>query len=168
LKLIELNVVVVVASAAERRGRRHKNTRPATRRRRASSKKWLVTKKWPNRTLTRKKLNLQKGEKNTIGSIRTLTWSECTQFDLALFVRDSFNFLAEEGVQPLLVGRVGDHDEDGEEDEGHDGLPDLYLVRGDPFQHDEKPDVGKDGEQSSHHEHDDLGKFNKSYNATNC
>ena len=114
-----------------------------------------------------KKLNLQKKEKKTIGSIRTLTWSECTQFDLALFVRNGFNFLAEEGVQPLLVGRVGDDDEDGEEDEGHDGLPDLDLVRGDPFQNDYKPDVGEDGEQSSHHEHDDLGKVDKA-NVTTC
>ena len=46
--------------------------------------------------------------------------------------------------------------QDREEDEGHDGLPDFDLIRRDPLEDDEEPDVGEDGEECRHNEHDDL------------
>ena len=46
--------------------------------------------------------------------------------------------------------------QNGEEDEGHDGLPDFDLVRRDPLEDDEEPDVGEHREEGGHHEHDDL------------
>ena len=46
--------------------------------------------------------------------------------------------------------------QDREEDEGHDGLPDFDLIRRDPLEDDEEPDVGEHREEGGHHEHDDL------------
>ena len=39
-------------------------------------------------------------------------------------------YLAEDDIEPALVSGVGDDDEDGEEEQGEDGLPDLHLVLG--------------------------------------
>lgn len=64
-----------------------------------------------------------------IGSpILTLTWLEVTQLNLLLLVRQLGRALAEQCVQPALVGRVGHDDQDGEEEEREDGLPQLHTV----------------------------------------
>ena len=54
-------------------------------------------------------------------------------------------YLAEDDVEPTLVRCVGNDDQDGEEEEGEDGLPDLHLVCRDNNKDDDQPDVSKDG-----------------------
>jgi len=46
--------------------------------------------------------------------------------------------------------------QNGEQNEGQNGLPDFHFIRRDPLEDDEEPDVGEDGEESRHNEHDDL------------
>ena len=46
--------------------------------------------------------------------------------------------------------------ENWEEDECEDGLPDLDLVRRDPLQDDQEPDVGEHREDGRHSKHDYL------------
>jgi hypothetical protein len=60
--------------------------------------------------------------------ILTLTRRDCAQLDLTLLVGELGRRLAEEDVEPALVRRVRHQDEDGEEEEGEDGLPDLHQV----------------------------------------
>ena len=64
-------------------------------------------------------------------------------------------YLTKQGVQVALVAGVRDADQDGEEEEGEDGLPHLHLVLGDEDQDDDEPDVGQDGggrRDAEHHE----------------
>ena len=61
--------------------------------------------------------------------------------------------LAEQGVQVALVPGVGHADQDGEEEEGDDGLPDLDLVGADEDQDDDQPDVGQHGRGRGDAEH---------------
>ena len=39
-------------------------------------------------------------------------------------------YLTEDHIEPSLVGGVGHDDQDGEEEQGEDGLPDLHSVLG--------------------------------------
>ena len=64
--------------------------------------------------------------------------------------------LAEQGVQVALVPGVGHADQDGEEEEGDDGLPDLDLVGADEDQDDDQPDVGQHGRGRGDAEHDKV------------
>ena len=51
---------------------------------------------------------------------------------MAATVEDTY--LAEDHVEPALVGGVGNDDQDGEEEQGEDGLPDLHSVLGGDYQ----------------------------------
>ena len=51
--------------------------------------------------------------------------------------------LTEESVQVALVAGVGHAHQDGEEEEGEDGLPDLDLAGRGPDQDDDQPEVGE-------------------------
>ena len=57
--------------------------------------------------------------------------------------------LTEESVQVALVAGVGHAHQDGEEEEGEDGLPDLHLAGRGPDQDNDQPDVGEYGERRS-------------------
>ena len=54
--------------------------------------------------------------------------------------------MTEQSVQVALVAGVGHAHQDGEEEEGEDGLPDLHLSGRGPDQDDDQPEVGEDGE----------------------
>jgi hypothetical protein len=60
--------------------------------------------------------------------ILTLTRRDSAQLDLTLLVGELGRRLAEEDVEPALVRGVRHQDQDGEEEEGQDGLPDLHQV----------------------------------------
>ena len=64
--------------------------------------------------------------------------------------------LAEEFVEVSLVTHVGDDHEEWEEAEGEDGLPDLDLVRGGHYQHNDQPDVGEQREGRRDAEHNKV------------
>ena len=92
--------------------------------------------------------------------IRTLTRRKIAQLDLPLFwivsrAADG-RTLAEQVVEPALVRAVGHQDQDGEEQEGEDGLPQVDVVLGVPLQDDQQPNVGEDGEGGRDAEDDDL------------
>ena len=67
-----------------------------------------------------------------IGLIRTLTWLDGTQFDLALLVHHFHAGLgarlALQKVQPSLVAGVGNNHQDGEHQERQYGLPNRRYV----------------------------------------
>ena len=85
------------------------------------------------------------------GSIHTFfTWLEVAELDLpllGLLRARGVVLLAEEPVEPALVGAVGDQHERREEDEGDDGLPQVHHVRRARLQDDDEPQVREDGER---------------------
>ncbi len=76
------------------------------------------------------------------------TWLEAAHLDLLGLIA-----LPLEPETAVLVGDVGQDDEDREGDERDDGLPQVDHVRRDELQHDEEPDVGEDREDGRHAEH---------------
>ena len=94
------------------------------------------------------------------GSIHTFfTWLEVAELDLPLLglLRPrGVVLLAEELVEPALVGAVGDQHERREEDEGDDGLPQVHYVGRARLQDDDEPQVREDGERGRDGEHRDL------------
>ena len=65
--------------------------------------------------------------------------------------------LTEQGIQVSLVGRVGNADQDWEEEEGEDSLPDLDLVGAVDHQDDDQPDIGQDRGGRRDAEHNKVG-----------
>ena len=62
---------------------------------------------------------------------------------LLLVSQLGYVLLTEQSVQVALVAGVGHAHQDGEEEEGEDGLPDLHLAGRGPDQDDDQPDVGE-------------------------
>ena len=86
--------------------------------------------------------------------VLTLTWLNVAQLKLLLLVGQlGYVLLTEESVEVPLVPGVRDAHQDGEEEEGEDGLPDLDLAGGGPHQDDDKPEVGEYGERGGDAEH---------------
>ena len=89
----------------------------------------------------------QHAERLAWNDVLTLTWLNVAQLKLLLLVGQlGYVLLTEESVEVPLVPGVRDAHQDGEEEEGEDGLPDLDLAGGGPHQDDDKPEVGEDGE----------------------
>ena len=80
------------------------------------------------------------------------------QLNLLLLVGQLVDILlTEESIQVSLVSSVGDADQDGEEEEGEDGLPDLDLVLAVDHQDDYQPDRGQDRGGRRDAEHNKVG-----------